>query len=72
MAEHLTKEEIDLLSKREFRGKGLFDALKHIEICEECRLQIKLPVAEEILNRFDLEPQDLNLKPAAHTNPDKK
>ncbi len=53
MNDHLTREELELLSNRDFRGKGLFKALKHLESCEKCRLQIKPPTKGEILKRFE-------------------
>lgn len=49
----MSREEIELLNKRELCGKGLFSALKHLENCEKCRSQIELPTREEILKRFE-------------------
>lgn len=53
MNDHLTAEELELLSMDEFHGPGLFKALQHLEKCAECRSQIKLPTREEILKRFE-------------------
>lgn len=55
MEDCLTREELELINKRELRGKGLFKALKHLETCEKCRSKIKLPSKEEILKRFDID-----------------
>ena len=41
MKEHLTAEEVELLNKRQLRGKGLVKALTHLESCAECRSKIK-------------------------------
>ncbi len=49
----MSREEIELLSKRKLRGNRLFAGLKHLETCEKCRSQIKLPAKEEILKRFE-------------------
>ncbi len=56
MKECLTAEEVELLDKRELRGKGLVKALRHLESCPECRSKMKSPTREEILRR--LEPND--------------
>lgn len=61
MSDHLSQKEIDSLSNRTLRGKGLFAALKHLETCEKCRSQIKLPTREEILKRFEAD-EDLTFK----------
>lgn len=53
MNDHLTPEELELLSMNQFHGRGLFKALKHLEECRQCRSQIKLPTKEEILKRFE-------------------
>lgn len=52
MSDCLSKEELELLNKRELRGAGLVKALKHLETCEKCRLQIELPTKKEILGRI--------------------
>lgn len=63
MKDCLTKEKIELLNKRELSGKGLFKALKHLEMCERCSAQIKLPDKKEILKRF--EEEELLISPAS-------
>lgn len=55
MNEHLSKEDLELLSMSETpKSIGLFEALEHLEHCDKCRAQIKLPTKEEILKRFEL------------------
>lgn len=52
MSDCLTKENLELLNKRQLRGRGLVNALKHLEKCEKCRRKIKLPGREEVLRRI--------------------
>lgn len=53
MKDCLAKEKLELLQNRKLRGKELFTALKHLEICEKCRSKIILPTKAEILKRFE-------------------
>ena len=53
MKECLSPTVLEELSERRFRGNGLFEILKHLETCEKCRSQIRLPTKEEILKRFE-------------------
>ena len=68
MNDCLSKEDLELLSNDEFYGKGLFKALKHLELCEKCRAQIKLPTKEEILKRFEEDETPLPSSPNANTS----
>ena len=55
MSDHLSEKEIDSLSRRPLRGTNLFASLKHLEICEECRSQVKLSTEQEILDRLGVD-----------------
>lgn len=48
-----TAENLELLSNRKLRVREFLSDLKHIETCEQCRSQIMLPSAEELLKRFE-------------------
>lgn len=54
MNDCLSKEDLELLSRHESPDRGLFKALEHLEKCEKCRSQVKIPTKKEILKRFEL------------------
>jgi hypothetical protein len=61
MTEHLSKEQLNLLSNHQLRGKEFVNALKHLESCQKCENNYpKRPANEIIREIFADPPQTIN------------
>jgi hypothetical protein len=69
MNDCLSKEDLELLSNQESPSMGLFKALEHLEKCEKCRSQVRLPSKEEILKRLELTEDEKEALSSASTVP---